>query len=149
MVSAPEAGRPFIPIPVVRRGLGKVFLISGMVHALLMAYASCLAAGLVRWRPGSIDWFDLCALHLFATAGMGAGYIAKKDADTDILTSQLVSDLIVGLAVFACSFVVVVWLLARWLPTGASWVSLATSGWLIYYGFTLFRGRQVWSRLDM
>ncbi|MFA6317262.1 MAG: hypothetical protein WC943_07580 [Elusimicrobiota bacterium] len=148
-MNGPLIGRPAIPVPEARKVLGRVFVVSGLVHAFMMAYACAVALRWVPDLPSFVGWFDICFGHLAATLVLAAISVWAKSREGDLYTAQLVVDTAAGVIVFGALFAAAVLTLVYVLPVEYSAVSMLSSAWLAVYGAVLMRGSQVWSLLNL
>lgn len=122
----------------LRRGLGGLFLLSGLLHQaqIFIGFAAALDA------PG---WTRLSFGHFLLTVTSAMLYIAFGSARSGLFELQALIDFLAGLLAFLLTFFAVSATLAVFGAT--PWLSLAPGLFLLYYGLRLRRGRQ-WRRLE-
>lgn len=139
---------PIASVGVWRKHLGRIFLMAGVLHWGLMIFASLYALGKFPSLTVSVEEWQQAyfgySLFLFFS---GAGYIAIKYSRGDILIVQALLDWLLGVIAFEVLFRLVRAVLVR--GSMAPWLSLVPGLFLLYYGMTLYRGRQIWSRLEL
>jgi hypothetical protein len=132
----------------VRSGLGWIFMLAGFMHGILMAIATLRTFGMFRHlfiQPGGV--YILFISPLYFLIGAAILYLAIKSRSGDVLAAQAIIDLVVGALIFKGLFRLMLALLVR--RPDLSWLSLLPSLFLLWYGDTLRRGRQIHSRLDL
>lgn len=137
-----------ISVPDLRKGLGEIFILSGVLHWALMIYATLYALGkLTRTIVTVSQWNSYYLDHFLWTFLCAILYIVQKAFKTGPYAIQLMVDFMLGVTVFYGLFRGVRFILARGLFT--PWLSLLPGLFLLYYGCRLYRGRQIWSGLDL
>ncbi len=93
------------------------------------------------------QWNHAYIAHFVWMFVFGGLRVARRFSRKDAFTFQLLVDFLVGLSVFWTLFRIVRFILVRsWLTP---WISLLPGLFLLYYGYGLYRGRQIWSGLDL
>lgn len=124
----------------IRRGLGRLFLIAGLAHAGLMAWASLASLGWIRNPATARLWSRLAFGHFLALV-VGSGlYLSWSYWRADEFHFEPLLDFLAGVAAFNVILTGTVLLLAgRMLPPP---FSLLPSAFLAAYGAGLVRGRR-------
>jgi hypothetical protein len=122
----------------LRRGLGGLFLLSGLLYLaqIIVGFISALDA------PG---WTRLSFGHFLFTVTAAMLYITLGSARSGLFELQALIDFLAGLLAFLLLFFAVSATLTVFRAT--PWLSLAPGLFLLYYGLRLRRGRQ-WRRLE-
>lgn len=134
--------KPPAPLPSLRRGLGALLMAGAAAHAGLMAFALLYAYDRLPGVAMSVeDWHRLYRMHAGVLALSMAAYLLLRSRREDVLWLQPAVDGLFGLIALKALF----WGASRaihWqlLPP---WVSLFPALMLGFYGWNLYRGRQV------
>lgn len=118
------------------------------MHCALTVFAALCAMGAF---PALIvkpeEWMYMRYLHFNFLFCLGGIYLVRSYFEDKIATLQAIFDWLFGVAAFE----VLQSLLGRVHLGGplSHWLALAASFFQIFYGATLLRGRQIWSRLEL
>ncbi|MBI3552754.1 MAG: hypothetical protein HY077_09555 [Elusimicrobia bacterium] len=123
----------------LRRGVGLIYLLGGLIHACMMVYAALYSLGRLRVLIPAEIWKQFYFAHfLFLVLG-SLVYLGLSFKQTGIFYYEVLADFLVGLT----AFIVIMTGVALLLVSGRAnpWWSLSMSGFLAAYGAGLMRGR--------
>ncbi len=125
----------------LRRGLGVIYLLSGLAHAAEMTAATLYSLGRIPLVIGQGLWSQLYYAHFLATVLGGAAYLAMGYRKIGLFLPEPLIDFLLGLAAFLVILTFIALLLVRRMLN--PWWSLTPSGFLLVYGWELFAGRRL------
>jgi len=125
-----------------RRGLGIIYIVSGLLFCGLMVFATLYSLGKIHLRLPSAFWSRLYGMHFAATAVSCVLFVALEWRRTRSFTAEIMADLAIAPTVFALALLATGLLLVR--GTFTPWISLAPGLFLVYYGWRMAKGKPVW-----
>lgn len=128
----------------IRRGLGLIFLLAGLIHAGEMVLAVLYSQGRLPIVIGAGLWSELYFAHFLFLVMGSLLYLALNFRSTGVFHHETLVDFLVGLGVFILLMSAAAHLLVRRLV--APWWSLAPSAFLACYGLFLTSGRGLFNR---
>jgi hypothetical protein len=125
----------------IRKGLGVLYLLAGLIHAATMVLASLYSLGRLPWVISAGTWSQLYYAHYLFMALGGGAYLALSFRADGLFYPESLLDFAVGFGVFVPLVSVTAVLLVRGLVS--AWFSLVPSAFLLAYGAGLLRGRRL------
>lgn len=132
----------------MRRGLGLVYLLSGLIYTAQMVFATLYALGhLPGILIGKGVWSQLYFAHFLFTVLAGMGYLGLDFLKRGVFEAQALVDFLIGLAAFIILFSFTGLFLVRgW---ANPWGSLTPGVFLLYYAWRLLSGKALLRRFDI
>ncbi len=123
----------------LRRGIGIIYLLGGLIHAAMMVYAALYSLGRIHAVIPAGLWSEFYFAHfLFMVLG-GFIYMGLSFKQARIFYHEILIDYMVGIGAFFVIMTAVALILVRRLVS--PWFSLSMSGFLVFYGLGLMTGR--------
>ena len=123
----------------IRRGLGAVYLLAGLLNAVLMILPGLCALNARLW---SLLFFGQ---FLFLVAG-GLGWLAYGYRRAGLFFAEPLIDFLLGIGGFVVLLSAAGWALRR--APLSPWIALSPGAFLLFYGFELIRGRRLGLALE-
>jgi hypothetical protein len=133
----------------------------GACHCGLMVFATLYAWGRLPFQMtiSAGEWLQYYEAH-FLTMFLGSVMlILKQSMRVEVDVSQALIDLMIGAFIFKVLFWAIRLVLRSKVPpwlvghpmvlTAIPWICLTPGAFLIWYGWVLRRGRQVWQRFEI
>ena len=124
----------------IRRGLGIIYILSGLVHGGEMNLATLYSMGRLHVILGLGIWSELYFAHFLVTVGGGGLYLFLSYKREETFYPEPLIDFVLGVAVFEILMSGIAWLLVRQMLS--PWWSLLPSVFLLVYGYELYQGRR-------
>lgn len=123
----------------IRRGVGWLYVVAGLVHAANMVFASLYALRKIPFHVSAEAWTRLHFGHFLLLVGASTTYLALSFRKERLFYYEALLDFLVGVGVF----IVLMTITAAILVTGRGtpWISLIPSAFLVIYGRLLIAGR--------
>jgi len=129
----------------IRRALGLVFVVSGLLHSLQAGLVLFYSLGLVHLHITARLWSRMhYGLFLF-TVLAGGSFLFFSFRRAGLFYAQTLLDFAVGIGIFVLLVSLLGLLLGR---HPSPWIALLPSAFLLAYGLGLYRGRSLgfWAR---
>jgi hypothetical protein len=134
------------PDPALRRGLGVIFMLFGALCCVMMAAAALYAEGRLHIFIPAKAWSHLYLAHFASTFLCGTGYLWLAWRRSRQVPVFAIVDFALGLFIYSAIFLAAGLLLySKLVP---SWIALASGVFLLYYGWTIRKGRSIFPALD-
>lgn len=123
----------------IRRGLGVIYLLSGLLHWAVMTMAALYSLGRISVVIGVGLWSELYYAHFLFLILASLAYLALSYRQTGIFYYEALVDFLIGIGAFVVLLSVAAVVLYKGLVT--PWLSLVPGTFLVAYGAGLYFGR--------
>lgn len=124
----------------VRRGVGLIYLLAGILHAGIMAFATLYSMGRIPFVITASLWSELYYAHFLFLAMSGGLYLFLSFKKSGLFHFEIMLDYAIGMSAFMLLLTFTgLALFKGWLP---GWFSLTPSGFLLLYGRGLRAGKR-------
>ena len=123
----------------IRRGLGVIFVLAGLLHGAVMTLATLYSLGRLRVVIGPGLWSELYYSHFLFLVLASLGYLTLSYKRSAVFYWETLLDFLVGMLVFIVLLGLVGIVLVRGLAN--PWLSLLPGTFLAAFGLGLFLGR--------
>lgn len=124
----------------LKRGIGLIYLLAGVLHAGIMAFATLYSQGRVKLVIPAGLWSEMYYAHFLFLALSGGLYLFLSFKRSGTFQFEAVLDYAIGVAAFVLLLSAAGVVLVRGLVS--PWLSLVPSGFLLAYGLGLRAGRR-------
>lgn len=125
----------------IRKGLGFIYLLSGLFHLAVMVFATLYSLGRIHFIVTGRLWSEMYYAHFLFMVLAGAGYLTLSSRRGGVFYPETLVDFLVGIGAFIVMIGIAGLLLVRGLVS--PWFSLTPGAFLVYYGTGLLRGSRL------
>lgn len=123
----------------IRRGVGWLYVVAGLLHAANMTFASLYALRKISFHVSAQTWTRLHFGHFLFLVGAPLLYLALSFHRERLFYYEALGDFLVGVAGYFVLLTAVAFLLVS--GRVSPWLSLLPSAALLAYGAALISGR--------
>lgn len=125
----------------IRRGLGIIYILSGLLHGAEMVFATLYSMGKIPLVVTARLWSQMYYAHFLFMVLAGGSFLALSYRRSGLFYPETLIDFLIGIGVFVILISLIGLALVRGLLN--PWFSLVPSAFLAFYGYELLQGRRL------